>query len=834
MNRALAVMLAVLLVPLSVLLVSSDAEAAATRTLAITTASADPTVPFAGFDGNPLKVYDIDGDGDLEILAQNDNQWLYIFDSRTGALLAELKTVFPPSWGARTFNGPEVNVMKDDGKVHLILLNSAATLTSYTYDPLASTNVHLGFTKDWERRLSDCYTNPGADSKPVLSDLDRDGDLEIVVSTEESGIYAVRDDGSLLWAKCIGGGNAEPTVADINLDGWPEVVFGSDAGMVTAMNGRTGGTMWSYNLRSNFRLGSYSIPVGVALGQLNGVGGLEVVGGARDSHNTTDYSQDHALLFALSNTGKLLWGKQDLNGGNPLTYTHPIVIDLAKDGTNEVYWGDWNTIGHKGGIPEKDYWKLTGPANFYRYDNQGNLVWKTSLNTYWSNKDLAIGDVDGDGVQEILANGPSTGGDGIWMLDSVTGAKESFLSLHPWKAQRGPILADLHGDGGMDLAIEAGPAASGAGSGGAILTFDLGVAYNAAYPHLPYATLGPAYVPPPPGSSFDATFRVTSPNQYWQQVRVSPALGETVSKVEIQVNDGAWRPMTLQSYGDWTSSYTTPAGSKVEFFATSTGQTTSLSAPFTWMDGTLQKGSNNPPPTSSGSSSGSTTTTTTTTQPPTSTTTTTTTQPPASTTTTTTAAPTSTTSTTTQPPTSTTTTTSSSGFAATFTVPSSVNEWWVEVKVASNEGVSGVDARVNNGTWTPLSKQSWGNWAKSFYVAPGSQVTFRATTTSGAQALSQSFQWGAQPPPPQPGATFEATFSPKAIGNDWWVETAVTANQAVAKVEAQVNGGAWTQLPANDWGTYAKSINAPNGSSVVFRATSTGGSIVTSGPTIWT
>ena len=62
----------------------------------------------------------------------------------------------------------------------------------------------------------------------------------------------------------------------------------------------------------------------------------------------------------------------------------------------------------------------------------------------------------------------------------------------------------------------------------------------------------------------------------------------------------------------------------------------------------------------------------------------------------------------------------------------------------------------------------------------------------------------------------------------------MSANQAVAKVEAQINGGAWTQLPATNWGTYAKSVNAPNGSSVAFRATSTGGLVVTSGPTSWT
>ena len=56
----------------------------------------------------------------------------------------------------------------------------------------------------------------------------------------------------------------------------------------------------------------------------------------------------------------------------------------------------------------------------------------------------------------------------------------------------------------------------------------------------------------------------------------------------------------------------------------------------------------------------------------------------------------------------------------------------------------------------------------------------------------------------------------------------------IYKVEAKVNGGTWTALPKTDWGSYAKSIYAPNGSSVVFRATSSSGATTTSQTYTWT
>ncbi len=770
---------AILVLPLIFVALSGGAEAATTsQALTISTATAHPLVAFQNFDGNPPKLFDVNGDGQLEIIAQNDNQWVYVFDSKTGAILAQVKTNFPSGWGARSFNGPEVAVFDSAGTVRLVLQNSAAMLSSWRFDPGASTGTSFKFVKEWERRLSDCFVSPGSDSKPVLADLDKDGKYEILASTEESGLYAIRQDGQLYWKKCIGGGNAEMVVADLNLDGWLDVVYGSDGGVVTAMQGRTGATMWSYWATGPHNLGSGSMPVGVGIGQLDGRGGPDIVVGARDSHNATDFSQDHALLLALDSAGRLLWAKQDLVDGNPLTYTHPVIVDAAGDGTNEVYWADWNTIGHKPPANEADSWKVTGPGHFYRYDNNGNLVWKQTLGTYWNNKDLTLADVDGDGVQEVLANGPGSGGDGIWYLDSRTGAKETFIPTTHWKVSREPVIADLWGTGTMQWVVEVS-AADSTVSGGGILVYDTHAVYNSVYPHLPYPTLAaapPPPPPPPPGATFDATFTVKSPNEWWQEVTVAPSPPRTVAKMDIRIAGAFWEPMTKSSWGAWTASRHAPAGTTVEFLATDPGGAASQSAPFTWMDGTLTKPSVSPG-----------------TAPP---------PPP-------------------PPPPATT-------FAATFEPTANINEWWVDVKVRTGEPLAGVDVRVNGGAWIALSATSWDTWAKSVNAPRGSTVQLRATSTFGATATSPDITWmGA-------GTAPAVTFQPMSQTNNWWVEAKVTApSTIITKVEASTNGGAWTSLPATNWSTWAKSYFVADGAKVQFRATNDVGNAALSDVYVW-
>jgi hypothetical protein len=120
------------------------------------------------------------------------------------------------------------------------------------------------------------------------------------------------------------------------------------------------------------------------------------------------------------------------------------------------------------------------------------------------------------------------------------------------------------------------------------------------------------------------------------------------------------------------------------------------------------------------------------------------------------------------------------------------------------------------------------NAASSRFLFSSAAVTSGSTTTTSTGSTATSTTTSAS------STAFTASFTPKSVGNDWWVEAKVTASKPIAKVEAKVNSGAWTTLPATSWGTNAKSLYAPNGSVVTFRATSATGQTATSGGFVWT
>lgn len=430
------------------------------------------------FDSAP-KAYDIDGDGVDELIAQSNDTNVYVFRALTGHVLAIVPTTTPPAWHIeRVLNPVEVGVLRPGEAPSLVITSHAAYVAAWRYNPAKSDGDHFTFDRQFNRRMDTCHANPAMDAKAAVGDLNGDGQLEIVVQTEEIGDYALRADGSTLWKQCWGGGNSAPVIADLDGDGKPEVVIGSDGGFIAVFAGATGDPIWTFDAtKDGVTPGSISVSPTVA--DLDGVAPLEVLFTTRNAPDATDFTADHMAIFAVHQNpvtyqAELLWEREPA-WANPLSYTQLIVSDVDHDGHADIFGMDWNTIGHYPGN-----WERLGPAHIFRLNAAGEDVWVREMDTWWSNQDIALVDLDGHGSISVLANGPAGPYDGIWRMSSKTGAAEAFLPLSNWKVMRGPELYDLRHDGSMQIVFPVKPTADD--RRGAIVVFDLGVPYNAPSP----------------------------------------------------------------------------------------------------------------------------------------------------------------------------------------------------------------------------------------------------------------------------------------------------------------------------------------------------------------
>ncbi len=142
----------------------------------------------------------------------------------------------------------------------------------------------------------------------VAADLDGDGVREIVV-----GNAAYDADGTTIWAN--GGTDGTVAVADLDLDGSPEIVSVGNYGLTTM--DFEGGTLWTYDLAG----ASASTPV---IADLDGDGDPEIV-----IPTTTS-------ILAIDGEGELLWTVAATGSGSGRGGAS--AYDLDGNGAWEVIW----------------------------------------------------------------------------------------------------------------------------------------------------------------------------------------------------------------------------------------------------------------------------------------------------------------------------------------------------------------------------------------------------------------------------------------------------------------------------------------------------------------
>jgi len=320
--------------------------------------------------GEPA-VEDITGDGMPDVIVTYQGGGIYALNGLSGATL----------WSRAGISGypsPKIVDIDASGDLEVIVGSDNDTLYWLT--------AATGAT---ERAV---YMNGNCDVAPAIADVDKDGKLEIAISSS-SALYLLNgEDGSVVWTQAAAGGTySSPTIVDANGDGDLEVIHHSDAGRVYCVS-QTGVVLWNSNIGASYS----GQPSGTAAADIDGDGIVEIVAGTGTG-----------VVYSLRGTdGATDWS---YSVGGAGIHRAVSLVDVDGDGLLEV-------LVPSPGVSAHPLWCL---------NPNGTLLWQVDLAS-GDIHDPSNADVDADGCAELLVattNGVSAG----ILLDDTTGASNCGL-----------------------------------------------------------------------------------------------------------------------------------------------------------------------------------------------------------------------------------------------------------------------------------------------------------------------------------------------------------------------------------------------------------------------
>ncbi len=303
------------------------------------------------------------------------------------------------------------------------------------------------------------------DASPAIGDVDRDGGLDIVVTTTAGSVIALGPDGFPIWRWDVRQPiSVPPTLANVTGDQAPEALALTNFGRLLCLDGTTGNPIWTFDLPGKLDWAATSIVVG----DVNKDGHAEVV--TADSKGT---------LVCLSGRGVPLWTLQEQGGWR----SSPAVGDLDGDGFCEILMGSSRCplvcVSHDG----KERWRLapkgaagTSPviwdlngdgapeiltgvgATLTAVSAKGEVLWQHRMSRD-IDAAISVADADGDGSVEVYAvdlNGQFACVSG--------GGKLRWSANVEQRVRRSPAVADVDGDGQVEVLV--------AGYSGAMFVFN--------------------------------------------------------------------------------------------------------------------------------------------------------------------------------------------------------------------------------------------------------------------------------------------------------------------------------------------------------------------------
>lgn len=281
---------------------------------------------------------------------------------------------------------------------------------------------------------------------PTAYDLDGDGTKEIVVATgtvrggEDGHVFVFNHDGSLRWhQEMIGKMSGSPAIQDIDKDGVPEIVVSGWRGLQVF---NADGTVQEGSWPRSFY--THRDPV---LADLDNDGDLEIVipGSGEGSWDSGVWREGLSKVQAFHHDGSVVTG-WPLSIKNTTTVA---VADPDKDGLLEVVFG---THGEdKSKFPTE-----VNQLHMVRHDGTPySAAWPQTING-WMEAPPVIGDMDRDGIAEIVALTP-----GYVYAFNADGTKQSAgwpiaMEINYWSAHNPPVLADIDRDKDLEVIFTTG------------------------------------------------------------------------------------------------------------------------------------------------------------------------------------------------------------------------------------------------------------------------------------------------------------------------------------------------------------------------------------------